>query len=195
MPNLPGSTVEGDREMFDKVLGDPDLQADQWKIYPCSVVPWTLIDKWHRDGSYVPYPEDQLFELILSVKARVHPWIRLNRVIRDIPNQYITGGCSVTNMRQQILLQTLKKRGMKCRCMRCREVKGQEFKDASIVIRKYKASGGLEYFISSESPEETLYGFLRLRIPSGKSSILPDLKGCALIRELHVYGKLKKVTE
>lgn len=70
------------------------------QIYPCSVVPWTIIDKWHREGSYVPYPEDQLFELILSVKARVHPWIRLNRVIRDIPNQYITGGCSVTNMRQ-----------------------------------------------------------------------------------------------
>lgn len=40
---------------------------------------------------------------------------------------------------------------------------------------------------------QTLYGFLRLRIPSGTSPILPDLKGCALIRELHVYGKLKKV--
>lgn len=59
-----------------------------------------MIDKWHREGSYVPYPEDQLFELILAVKVKVHPWIRLNRVIRDIPNQYITGGCSVTNMRQ-----------------------------------------------------------------------------------------------
>ncbi|CAN0416277.1 unnamed protein product, partial [Ectocarpus sp. 13 AM-2016] len=41
--------------------------------------------------------------------------------------------------------------------------------------------------------DQTLYGFLRLRIPSGTSPILPDLKGCALIRELHVYGKLKKV--
>lgn len=40
---------------------------------------------------------------------------------------------------------------------------------------------------------QTLYGFLRLRIPSGTSPVLPDLKGCALIRELHVYGKLKKV--
>ncbi|CAN0221465.1 unnamed protein product [Ascophyllum nodosum] len=194
MPNLPDCTVEGDTAMFDRVLSDPDLQADQWKIYPCSVVPWTLIDKWHREGTYVPYPEDQLFELILSVKAKVHPWIRLNRVIRDIPNQYITGGCSVTNMRQ-ILQQTLKKRGLKCRCMRCREVKGQDFKDAKILVRRYKASRGVEYFISSESPNDILYGFLRLRIPSGTSQILPDLKSCALIRELHVYGKLKKVGE
>lgn len=32
MPNLPGSTVKGDMEMFDRVLNDPDLQADQWKV-------------------------------------------------------------------------------------------------------------------------------------------------------------------
>lgn len=76
------------------------VAARDEQIYPCSIVPWTVIDKWHREGSYVPYPEDQLFELILAVKVKVHPWIRLNRVIRDIPNQYITGGCSVTNMRQ-----------------------------------------------------------------------------------------------
>lgn len=37
MPNLPGSTIEGDVEMFDKVLGDPDLQADQWKVTACVV--------------------------------------------------------------------------------------------------------------------------------------------------------------
>lgn len=32
MPNLPGATVEGDKAMFDRVLSDPDLQADQWKV-------------------------------------------------------------------------------------------------------------------------------------------------------------------
>lgn len=49
------------------------------------------------------------------------------------------------------------------------------------------------YFENSVRMLKILYGFLRLRIPSGTSPILPDLKGCALIRELHVYGKLKKV--
>ena len=29
-----------------RVLADPDLQVDQWKIYPCEVVPWTVIKKW-----------------------------------------------------------------------------------------------------------------------------------------------------
>lgn len=34
-----------------------------------------------------PCAETELFELLLDVKSRVHPWIRLNRVIRDIPSQ------------------------------------------------------------------------------------------------------------
>ena len=51
-------------------------------------------------GEYEPYPFDDLFELLMDVKARVHPWIRLNRVVRDIPLQYITGGVDVPNLRE-----------------------------------------------------------------------------------------------
>ena len=29
-------------------------QADQWKIYPCAVTPWTLIEKWFNEGTYIP---------------------------------------------------------------------------------------------------------------------------------------------
>ncbi|CAM9824999.1 unnamed protein product, partial [Heterosigma akashiwo] len=185
MPNLPGSDEARDERMFARVLGDPSLQADQWKIYPCSVVPWcaqpshplllllrTVIEKWHNEGTYKPYSDERLFELIMRVKARVHPWIRLNRVIRDIPNTYITGGCQKTNMRQ-ILQDEMKKRGVKCRCIRCREVKAQDFKDPTFKVRRYEASGGLEYFLSFETPDESvLYGFLRLRIPSGNSPLV-----------------------
>ncbi|CAN0421048.1 unnamed protein product, partial [Discosporangium mesarthrocarpum] len=32
MPNLPDSSVARDEAMFDRVLNDPDLQADQWKV-------------------------------------------------------------------------------------------------------------------------------------------------------------------
>jgi len=34
MPNLPGATAAVDRAMFERVLSDPQLQADQWKVYP-----------------------------------------------------------------------------------------------------------------------------------------------------------------
>ena len=38
MPQLPAATLECDRKMFERVLSDPALQADQWKIYPTQVI-------------------------------------------------------------------------------------------------------------------------------------------------------------
>ena len=73
--------------MFERMLRDEAMQADQWKIYPTQVVPWTKIKQWYEAGSYVPYAFDHMYELLVQAKSRVHPWIRLNRVVRDIPIQ------------------------------------------------------------------------------------------------------------
>ena len=197
MPNLPGSTPEMDLAMFDYILSSPDLQADQWKIYPCEVLPWTVLKKWYDEGTFVPYPDEQLIEVLLKVKAKVHPWIRLNRVIRDIPSQYILGGLCAPNLRQELIAR-LKEKGTPCKCIRCREVKtdGGAASRAILTIRKYTASHGLEYFISYETPDEaTICGFARLRISDNAGGgIFPELVGSALIRELHVYGQLVPTT-
>ena len=37
MPNLPGASLLKDRRMFERMLREPPLQADQWKIYPTQV--------------------------------------------------------------------------------------------------------------------------------------------------------------
>eukprot|EP01065_Artemidia_motanka_P049910 TRINITY_DN8412_c0_g1_i2.p1 TRINITY_DN8412_c0_g1~~TRINITY_DN8412_c0_g1_i2.p1 ORF type:complete len:751 (+),score=140.30 TRINITY_DN8412_c0_g1_i2:62-2314(+) len=121
MPNLPGSSVETDRQMFRQVTEDEWFQADQWKIYPCEVTPWTKIKEWYDDGLYKPYPEDELLDLLADVKSKVKPWVRLNRVIRDIPDTYIRGGLECTNLREHILA-LMRSRGQRCRCIRCREV-------------------------------------------------------------------------
>ena len=193
MPDLPFSTPEIDNEMFDMVLESPDLQVDQWKIYPCEVVPWTVIKKWHDKGLYESYGQEKLIEVILNVKKKVHPWIRLNRVIRDIPNQYISGGNNVTNLRQH-LLKMLKDRGEKCKCIRCREVKGKNIdpKDIKLFVREYDASNGKEYFISFETKDEnTILGFVRLRLIKNSSvDFIKPIRNAALIRELHVYGNM-----
>jgi len=193
MPDLPFSTPQIDNEMFDMVLESPDLQVDQWKIYPCEVVPWTVIKKWHDKGLYESYGQEKLIEVILNVKKKVHPWIRLNRVIRDIPNQYISGGNNVTNLRQH-LLKMLKDRGEKCKCIRCREVKGKNIdpKDIKLFVREYDASNGKEYFISFETKDEnTILGFVRLRLIKNSSvDFIKPIRNAALIRELHVYGNM-----
>ena len=89
----------------------------------------------------------------------------------------------------------MKKRGLSCRCIRCREVGNNTSVCAQLKIRKYKGSGATEIFISMESQDEkTIMGFLRLRLGDSdnndKPNIFPELKGAALIRELHVYGQL-----
>ena len=198
MPNLPGSSVQLDEKMFEEVLHSSDLQVDQWKIYPCEIVPWTVIKKWYDEGSYVPYPDNDLFELLMRVKAQIHPWIRLNRVIRDIPSQYILGGVNAPNARQ-FLLQTMKDRGQRCQCLRCREVSlnktstetATAIREAVLKVQTYDASGGIEYFISFETPDSRFVcGFLRLRLCKAAMHIFPELAGCALVREVHVYGTL-----
>ncbi|KAL7687916.1 putative GNAT domain, acyl-CoA N-acyltransferase, radical SAM extension [Plasmopara halstedii] len=193
MPNLPGSDPEKDRAMFDYVLHSPDLQADQWKIYPCEITPWTVIKKWYDQGSYVPYGDEDLIELLIDVKAQVHPWIRLNRVIRDIPSQYILGGMDEPNLRQVIGIKMLE-RGTPCKCIRCREVRTDDaaIASAECVVRQYKANEGDEYFISFETSDRSkICGFARLRLsPTSGGGIFPELEGAALVRELHVYGQL-----
>ncbi|KPI89325.1 putative Elongator-like Protein 3a [Leptomonas seymouri] len=197
MPDLPGASPEIDKAMFDDVLNSPYLQADQWKIYPCQTTPFSVIEQWFKDGKYHPYGLQNLVEVLLYAKARVHPWIRVNRVIRDIPVDYVLAGVEVTNLRQ-LLAVKLKERGERCRCIRCREVKGdknvsEKLKSAVVKERQYEASEGTEIFVSVETPTEDamIFGFLRLRLHIRNwETPFAELTTCALIRELHVYGHL-----
>ncbi len=208
MPQLPGASVQDDRMMFIEILDNPDVQADQIKIYPCETTPWTKIEKWFLDGTYVPYPNEEMIDMIVDFKITVHPWIRLNRVVRDaLPNHAIAGNTHA-NLRQLIQNEMCKK-GQLCRCIRCREVgnipsRVNQIQDAVMKIRTYEASEGTEYFISMETPDEkVIYGFCRLRLSvmggyitnlDGKTvNSVSYLNNHAFIRELHVYGRINRV--
>jgi len=134
-------------------------------------------------------------DVLCAAKAKVHPWIRLNRVVRDIPSQYFLGGpVEKSNMREEVA-DELRRRGSRCRCIRCREIMAADGKAAAAepVHRVYDSSGGVEHFLSFETPDrDTIIGFLRLRLKRGNTAahVFPELRDAALIRELHVYGKL-----
>ena len=213
MPDLPGSSVKKDINMFRKIFGYnsikesshnhfiydlkyPELQPDQLKIYPCSVTDWTKIKEWYENGTYKPYSEneEELIKVIVYIKKNVWPWIRINRIIRDIPNINIIGGNKNVNLHQKII----NFENIKSQCIRSREAKNNKKIDsAELFIREYNGVNSTEYFISYESPDqEILYGFLRLRINySNNDLIYPELNDCSFVRELHVYGKLTKHNE
>ncbi|HZJ41127.1 MAG TPA: tRNA uridine(34) 5-carboxymethylaminomethyl modification radical SAM/GNAT enzyme Elp3 [Candidatus Saccharimonadales bacterium] len=183
MPALPGATPAKDLKMFKMLFTDERFQPDQIKFYPTVVIKGSLLYEWYLQGKYKPYSDKILQDLIVKCKAAVPEYVRIIRLIRDIPGESIVAGNKITNLRQ-----VLQQRGVQCHCIRCREVKDGYIISPKINIIEYPSSGGREFFLSADSRDhKTLYGFCRLRIDA-HSPIAP-----AIIRELHVYGKLVSV--
>ena len=188
MPGLPGSSLTHDLELSEKLFADPDFRPDGLKIYPTLVVRGTELERWYQEGMYRPYEMEDLARLLIDIKTRIPPYVRVSRLMRDVPVQFIVAGC-----RDLALRDALKKRmaatGEQCRCIRCREYghrtkDGWQASEPKLRRTDYLASAGTESFLSFEDDRETLFGLLRLRISQDSNS--GEAK--ALIRELHVFG-------
>lgn len=201
MPGLPKSDPDKDLQDLTKLLEDEDYRPDMLKIYPTLVVEGTALHKQFQLGHYKPYNIDQLIEILCKFKTNIPPWIRIMRIQREIPKEEIAEGTRAGNLRQ-IVLEEMARRNLTCRCIRCREVghrveSTDHFGNIILSRTDYKASLGEEIFLSFEDQStSTLFGFLRLRIPSG-SEHRPEIKDqrAALVRELHVYGPVVPIGE
>jgi len=205
MPQLPGSTPKKDLQMMEEIFTNPSYRPDMIKIYPCTVVDNSELYEWVKAKKYKPYSDRNLIEVIKKFKTQIPRYVRVSRVIRDIPAHHIKAGNTMTNLRQVIHAE-MAKEGTKCKCLRCREVghiniKNQiskckintkchpERSEGSLFIDKYKTNGGTEYFLSFEDTKRcVVYAFCRLRINN------VAMKQCnnvfpSFIRELHVYGQ------
>lgn len=200
MPNLPGTSYQQDEEMFTKLFSNPDYRPDMLKIYPCLVIKGTELFDWWKEGTYRPYELDELITLIANVKKDLPPYVRIQRIMRDIPATLIEAGCKKSNLRQ-LVQQRLDSMEGKCHCIRCREygiVKRKRKLDANsldnIKLKRldYEASKGQEIFLSFENDqEEYLVGYLRLRKPS-EFAHRPELNNgkTMIVREIKVVGEL-----
>jgi elongator complex protein 3 len=190
MPNLMGATLDSDREDFKRLWDDFD--PDEIKIYPTQLLKDTqLFDKW-KQGEYKPYTTEELIQLISDIKPTIPRYCRVNRVVRDIPSQNVVAGNKRTSLRQDIQ-DELKSRGEICVCIRCREVREQEVEIKSLVLNDliYTSTGCEEHFLSYNTPDDHLVGFLRLSLP-GSNAVdtgIKDLDRAAIIREVHIYGQ------
>lgn len=185
MPALPGSNPKKDLAMFKELFSSSRFQPDQIKFYPTVVTAGSLLYRWWKKGLYQPYTDEELKNLIIECKKIVPRYVRIIRLIRDIPGESIIAGNKITNLRQIV-----QQEGVVCNCIRCREAREKipDTKKIKINIKKYAAGTGFDYFISADSLDgKILFGFCRLSINSN-SPISP-----ALIRELHVYGELVPV--
>ena len=192
MPGLPGSTPEKDLEMSRTLFTDDRFKPDGLKLYPTMVVQGTELEKWWREGRYQPYPDDVMVKLIADMKSIVPKYVRISRVLRDIPSKFIVAG--LKDSLRDIVREKMKREGIECRCIRCREyghraLAGRAIGEPRLVRMDYTASDGTEVFLSFEDDNETLFGLLRMRIQSRPvPSLTPSGGNHAVIRELHVFG-------
>jgi elongator complex protein 3 len=190
MPNLLGASLASDREDFNRLW--KDFAPDEIKIYPTQLLKDTGLYEVWKAGEYQPYSTQQLIQLIADIKLSIPRYCRVNRIIRDIPSGNVVEGNKRTSLRQDIQ-QELSSRGEACRCIRCREVKGQEIEVESLKLNDlvYRSNGCQEHFLSFDTPDDQLVGFARLCLPGPGAADpeITDLKGAAIIREVHVYGE------
>jgi elongator complex protein 3 len=193
MPGLPGSTPEQDLELSHQLFNDTRFKPDGLKLYPTMVVKGTELEKWYQDERYRPYDDDTMINLLVNIKSIVPKYVRISRVLRDIPPKFIVGG--LKDAVRDLVKQRMEQQAVECKCIRCREYghraqDGWEIGKPRMVRMDYEASGGKEIFLSFEDKNETLFGLLRMRIQSKPIAALgQENKGnLALIRELHIYG-------
>jgi elongator complex protein 3 len=185
MPNLPGASPAEDEGMFSALFSDERLRPDFLKIYPTLVTPGSGIEDLYRDGGYEPYPEGILIDLIARAKAMIPPYVRLQRVQRDIPARLITAGSVHGNLRQ-LARARLSELGGSCHCIRCREAGRRTVQGTpALEVLTYPCCGGTEHFISAAAGD-ALIGYARLRLPGTPAEPVPG--DSSILRELHVYG-------
>lgn len=212
MPNLYGATPESDKADYLRLWGI-DFAPDELKIYPTSIIKGTVLSELFTQGKFRPYTLEELKDLLKFCFENTPRYARLTRIIRDIPSDEIQAGNKKSNLRQIVEME-MEKEGKFCNCIRCREIQDQKFKleELEIDILDYETSIGREKFISYKTKAnekqdgqknlnpklrgDRLVSFLRLCLTDFKlcrDNFITELSDCALIREVHVYGKVEKI--
>ena len=168
MPDLPGSSPQLDKWMFDMAINNPDLQFDDVKIYPTAVcrshsdklILTSKIAEWYDNGTFKPYAEENIEDLIQVIKhylVNMNAWVRVQRCIRDIPGCSIEAGYQKkSNLRQLIQdrIDGCKEKSFDIRQMEVRESKYLKY-PARLVVLKYNASEGMEYHLMMAAFEDS----------------------------------------
>jgi len=193
MPGLPGSSLKMDLKMFKELFRNSSFQPDMLKIYPTVVVKNSALYNLWKKGNYKALTDRQFEKFILEIKKSfIPPYVRIARLVRDVPATSIVDGPKISNIRQLIAHRSA------CRCIRCREVGAHYDIWEKVVLDRidYEASKGKEIFLQYVTQDKKkLFALLRLRIPSNhnRGHFIPALRNAAIVREIHTYGKLKPI--
>lgn len=198
MPNLYGSDPGSDIEDYQRIFDNPSIRPDELKVYPTALIQDTELEQIAAKGLWNAYEEEELNDVLRYVLTETPEYCRLTRIIRDIPSFEILAGNKKGNLRQIVEASI---DGAQMHDIRAREIKGEVIAPDSLVLDclQYETTDTHEYFLQFiRSGDRKIAGFLRLSLPKPErveDGPLDELKGVAMIREVHVYGQSVGVGE
>lgn len=200
MLNLLGATPERDKADYLRLVGDPAFKPDEVKLYPCALVDGTGLCAAYQRGDWRPYTEEELMEVLVEDTFATPPYTRISRMIRDISAQDIMVGNKKTNLRQMVE-SAVHAQGRPFQEIRLREISTGEvhLDDLRLDVVEYETTVSRERFLQWVTAEGGIAGFLRLSLPlsqaMGRYDGLPVQPDQAMIREVHVYGKVAGISK
>ena len=214
MVNLLGADPVSDIADYRRLVTDPAFLPDEVKLYPCCLVESARLTDYFEDGCWRPYTEEELVEVLVQDVLATPPWTRISRMIRDISATDILVGNKKTNLRQ-VVEAAVDATGEEVAEIRSREisVEGAAVEDLALETIAYQTATTEERFLEWIPPENKIAGFCRLSLPTalprdtanesspppikseqsearGSSLASPSAPQEAMIREVHVYGKV-----
>ncbi len=186
MANLLGATPKADAADYARLVQDERFLPDEVKLYPCCLVQSSHLGKYYEDGTWRPYTEEQLIDLLAADTFATPAYTRISRMIRDISATDIVAGNKKTNLRQMVE-RHMTEAGGAVREIRQREVATSEVRLTSLHkdCVSYTTTVSDERFLQWVTDDYRIAGFLRLSLPKGRDS--------AMIREVHVYGRVAAI--
>ena len=214
MVNLLGADPVSDIADYRRLVTDPAFLPDEVKLYPCCLVESAQLTDCYEAGCWRPYTEEELVEVLVQDVLATPPWTRISRMIRDISATDILAGNKKTNLRQ-VVEAAVDATDEEVAEIRSREisVEGAAVGDLSLQTIAYQTATTEERFLEWITPENKIAGFCRLSLPTalprdtanesspppikseqsearGSSLASPSAPQEAMIREVHVYGKV-----
>lgn len=215
MVNLLGATPESDKADYLRLCNDAAFQPDEVKLYPCVLVEGTGLCERFEDHTWQPYSEPSLVDILVSDTCATPAFTRISRMIRDISAPDIKAGNKKVNLRQ-LVEQRIDSEGLATAEIRHREVSlaNVAAEDLSLEVIEYETTATSERFLQWVTSQGKIAGFLRLSLPHANAIALlneeyeaatsktveqrrtlpfPLQVGEAMIREVHVYGRVEKL--
>lgn len=198
MPGLPYSNRDKDLKLFKMIFEDSNYKPDQLKIYPCQVIDDSPLARTYKSIGFKPMNEDETRKILEEMTMMIPEYCRTMRIMREIPPEKLISGTTRIDIRRDVE-KNLRDRNEKVYEIRMRELgfNRQYYKifDDKIFLKKYEyeASGGKEIFLQYVNKDNILFGLLRLRFLN--NPFIEELEDCAMVREIHVYGKSLNIGE